>query len=68
MRRDIRWYTGKMKKPGGYLVWMEFTGDVGKWLENIYIYWDGKSDEVNDWNQNRYPIDNIIRWAYDGDD
>jgi len=68
VRRDIRWHKGKMKKMGDYLVSMIFTDATGKWIDNIYIYWDGESDEVHDWNQKDYPITDIIEWAYDGDD
>lgn len=66
--RDIRWHSGvPLPVKGNYLVSI-VVADMG-YICNLYGYWDGKEpflylEDTDD----RYPIENILEWAYDGDD
>ena len=66
--RDIHWHTGaSLPVKGNYLANIMVT-DTGYFC-NIYGYWDGVEpffypEDTDD----RYPIENILEWAYDGDD
>jgi hypothetical protein len=66
--RDIRWHSGvPLPVKGDYLVEV-IVEDNG--VYTFYVYWDGENPYVyeNNHSDNIYPLENIISWAYDGDE
>ena len=74
--QDIFWHSWaeeRMVSPGNYIVQVivrEGDYDEIDWLYTKDVYWDGESDFVfdNSLSNVKYPIDNILEWAYDGND
>lgn len=66
--RDIRWHSGvDLPVKGDYLVEVIVED---KEVYTFYVYWDGENPYVyeNNHSDNIYPLENIISWAYDGDE
>lgn len=69
--KDIRWHSGvSLPAKGDYLAEVVVEEVDAHIAYTFYIYWDGENPYVynNNNSLNKYPLENIIRWAYDGDD
>ncbi len=71
---DIKWHNSKDEQPkrqGDYLIEVVVDSDYEKvkYIHTEYVYWDGESNFMEGSILDKmYLMDDIICWAYDGDD
>lgn len=72
--RDIRWHSGvPLPAKGDYLAEIMVEEEDAHIVYTFYVYWDGENPYVYDNNaidsiQTTYPLENILSWAYDGNE
>lgn len=69
--RDIRWHSGvPLPVKGDYLAEIIVEEEDAHIVYTFYVYWDGENPYVSNNNNslNKHPLENIISWAYDGDE